>query len=188
MAIAVGRETDCRALAREILWYLRAERSQREFARLIGCRSNTPSAWETSRTFPSAERLLAICDRLGIDVLWVLSDFAPECACTLEGMTASALSLGAWLDALRGEAPLNAPARASGFSRHQLGRWLRGAASPSLPEFLLLVQVCSGRLDELLSKLLPPPTGPRLGELKERRHALWRRLRETRSRGPALRS
>jgi transcriptional regulator with XRE-family HTH domain len=121
MAIAVGRETDFRALAREILWYLRAERSQREFARLIGYRSNAASAWETSRTFPSAERLLSICDRLGIDVLWVLNDFAPECACTLEGMPASALSLGAWLNALRGEAPLNALAKATGFSRHQLG-------------------------------------------------------------------
>jgi hypothetical protein len=103
-------------------------------------------------------------------------------------MPASALSLGAWLDALRGEVPLNALAQATGFSRHQLGRWSRGVARTTLPEFLLLVQVCSGRLDQLLSNLLPPPTGPRLDELRERRHTLWRRLREKKNRGPALRS
>lgn len=178
LAIAVGRETDCSALAQEVLWYMRAERSQREFSRLMGYRSNAASAWEASRAFPTAERVLAMCDRLGIDVLWVLNDFAPECGCKLEGMAASALSLGPWLDALRGEAPVNDVARACGFSRHQLGRWFRGAARPRLPEFLLLVQVCSGRLYELMSSLVPPPIGPQLAELKDRRRVLWQRLRD----------
>lgn len=189
LAIAVARETDWRAVAREVLWCLRAERSQREFASLLGYRSNTASAWETGRASPTAERMLAICDRLGIDVLWVLNDFAPACGCKLEGMAASALSLGPWLDALRGEAPQNELAKACGFSRHQVARWLRGAARPKLPEFLMLVQVCSGRLYELMTSLLPPPTGPRVGELRARRRALWHgRSDERTSRGPLPRS
>jgi hypothetical protein len=156
MAIAMGRETDSRALARNLVVPARR-------AVAAGVRS---AAWLSLERGERVGDEPDISERGATDVhlrsaghrrAGVFSDFAPECASTLEGMPASALSLGAWLDALRGEVPLNALAQATGFSRHQLGRWSRGVARTTLPEFLLLVQVCSGRLDQLLSNLLPPP-------------------------------
>src|SRR5688572_32090020 len=92
----MGAEVSWDVAAGQFLSALRANRSQRELSRSLGYRSNVLCNWEAQRRFPSAERTLAICAKLGIDATAALARFAPECAGLAEG-----LRVGPWLNALR---------------------------------------------------------------------------------------
>jgi hypothetical protein len=50
-----------------------------------------------------------------------------------------------WLNALRGATPQVRIAERSGFSRHQIRRWLSGEAEPRVPQFLAVVHTLTGR-------------------------------------------
>jgi DNA-binding phage protein len=63
-------------------------------------------------------------------------------------------TLAAWLDALRAGHSLAAVARRAALSRHQVSRCLSGKTVPKLPQFLALVDACSGRLAEFVSRLV----------------------------------
>ncbi|HYJ08631.1 MAG TPA: helix-turn-helix transcriptional regulator [Polyangiaceae bacterium] len=171
MTTAGTRDTDWESVASEILSCLRAGRSQQKLARLLEYRSNVASNWERGRRFPTATRTLVICELLGVEVSWVMSAFAPGCASSLGGRTASTLKLAAWLNALRGDVPIAALARASGLSRHALSRCLSGAAQPRLPRFLQLVETVTGRAYELTRELVPGMPGGQVAGLKARRRA-----------------
>jgi transcriptional regulator with XRE-family HTH domain len=173
MTAVVPRETDWEGVASEVLSCLRASRSQGELVRLLGYRSNVASNWERGRRFPTAARTLVICEQLGVDVWRVMSAFAPACASSLGGTTACSLNLAAWLDALRGDAPVAALARASELSRPALSRWLSGGAKPRLPGFLQLVEVATGRVYELIRELVPGAPGREVAGLKARRGQVY---------------
>ena len=169
MTAAAPRETDWKGVASEVLSCLRAGRSQRELARLLEYRSNVASNWECGRRFPTAARTLVVCELLGVEVSWVMSEFAPDCASSLGGTTASTLNLAAWLNALRGDVPVAVLARVSGLSRPALGRWLRGVTKPRLPGFPQLIEAATGRAYELIRELVPGATGAQVAGLKARR-------------------
>jgi hypothetical protein len=91
-------------------------------------------------------RAAAVC---GIDVGAALARFhLPSAEAWIAG------GLGAWLRALRGSTPHTFLAGATGASRHQVGRWLRGDAVPKLPELLALVDACTGRMPDLVAALV----------------------------------
>jgi transcriptional regulator with XRE-family HTH domain len=109
--------------------------------------------WEAGRRFPTAERLLAICLLLRIDVAGAFARFQPACATALG--TGDDIRVAAWLDALRGDTAASALASRAGVSRYTVARWLGARAAPRLPEFLQLVQVITGRASDLVAALVP---------------------------------
>jgi transcriptional regulator with XRE-family HTH domain len=139
-------EVDWERASWQLLRALRRDRSQKELSRLLGYRSNVVSNWETRRRFPTAQRTLEICGTVGIDVLGALATFMPECAIRFQTS-----GVASWLEALRRGKPVATLAQASGRSRHTIARWLKGQTRPRLPDFLMLVQVITGRLPELLN-------------------------------------
>ena len=148
------------ALASELLRALRGERSQSAFARRLGYKSNIVYSWEAGRAFPTAARALRAAQRTGVDVRAALlalyqkppRDAGPE-ATTPAGVAQ-------FLDDLRGRVTLQQLARASGFSRYAIARWLKGSTEPRLPDFLRLVEVMSLRLVDLLAMLVDPEQLP----------------------------
>jgi X-X-X-Leu-X-X-Gly heptad repeat protein len=171
-------KTNWEEAARQLVWHLRDERSQREHARWLGYASNVVWGWEAGRRFPSASQFLAICDRRGVEVVVVLKAFAPGCAGQLAGVSSGAeVAVGAWLDALRGTRPIAGLARSAGVSSHALRRWLRGRAQPRLPDFLRVVEAATGRVCELTRGLVFTGWWGQVRELaahEQRRIARWR--------------
>ena len=160
-------EVDWKKAAWQFLSALRREQSQRELSRLLGYRSNVVSNWEACRRFPTAERALAICEKLGIDVLSAFASFAPNC---VEQFHAGGLA--SWLEALRRGKSIAMLVRASGRSRHAITRWLKGRARPKLPEFLMLVHAITGRVPELVGRLVPLNDVRVLADLEQRLRAV----------------
>jgi len=156
-------EVDWEGAARQLLRALRRHRSQKELARLLGYRSNVVSNWEACRRFPTGERTLDICEKVGIDVLAALATFAPECAAQFQKA-----GLASWLDAIRCDRSIAMLAGASGRSRHAIARWLKGETRPRLPDFLMLVQVMTGRLPALVNALQLLDDVPELAALEQR--------------------
>lgn len=154
--IEADGKTDWQQAARELLWHLRGERSQRGLARELGYGSNVVWGWEAGRRFPSAGRFLVVCEALGVEVVPVLRAFAPWCAGRLLGISRSSdVPVGAWLDALRGGRTTKDLARSGGVSTHALRRWLKGTAQPRLPDFLRVVEAATDRVCELTRDLVP---------------------------------
>jgi hypothetical protein len=81
--------------------------------------------------------------------------------------------LGALLTQLKGPLSLQTLSTATDINRYTLSRWLKGTAHPSLPDFLLLVEVTSRRLIDLVARWVPPE---RLPSLRRR----WRELEKAR--------
>lgn len=145
--------------AREVLRAIRGERSQVAFSRRIGHRTNVATHWEAGRRFPSAVEVIRVAERCGLDPGSAARSFHPAAADAWRSD-----SVHGWLDALRGGASQLALAERTGCSRHQLGRWLRGDAVPRLPEFLLLVEACTGRVVDFVAALVPIEQVPSLAE------------------------
>jgi transcriptional regulator with XRE-family HTH domain len=145
---------DWKKASRQLLRALRGRRSQTGFSRRAGYRSNVCCDWEAGRRFPTAERVLALCYLLRIDVSGAFTGFQPACASAL-GQGAQDIRVAAWLDALRGDTAASALAVRAGVSRYAVARWLSGGAAPRLPEFLLLVQAITGRASDLVAALVP---------------------------------
>ncbi|MCB9682418.1 MAG: DUF4423 domain-containing protein [Alphaproteobacteria bacterium] len=139
--------------ARQILRALRGPRSQVAFSRRLGYRSNVAADWESGRRFPTGGETLRAADRVGIDVVAALHRFQP-----MDPLPWSAdepEEVAAWLTALQGAASQLDLASRSGFSRHQVGRWLSGKARPRLPELLTFVDAMTGRAADLVAALVP---------------------------------
>jgi DNA-binding phage protein len=80
-------------------------------------------------------------------------------------------SLAAWLKQLRGKTSIATLASQSGYSRHQLGRWLSAHAEPRLPEFLATVEAMTGRVSDLVAALVPIELVAELHSVHTRREA-----------------
>lgn len=145
--------------ASELLRALRGPRSQRAFAKRLGYRANPITDWEHGRRYPTAEQALRAASLLGIDVSQAFAGFHPALPPT---RTASGFGLASWLDALRGTTSLVDLAARAGASRYALARWLRGDARPRLPDFFRVVDAATGRLPDLVARLVPIDAVPSL--------------------------
>lgn len=154
------------AIASEVIRALRGRRSQLAFSRRLKYRSNVVADWEQGRRFPKAAEFLRAAELIGVDIPRAFLRFH----------AASAPALGAadddgvarWLDELRGQSSLQDLAARSGVSRHALGRWLSGQTRPRLPDFLHLVDVLTGRVQDLIAELVDVREVPALAERVER--------------------
>lgn len=126
-------------VSRQLLRLIRGKRSQVAFSRRLGYRGNVAADWEGGHRSPTAQVLLRAMARVGIDVPAGFRSFHADSA------QESARGLHLWLDSLRGSTPQVRIAERSGFSRHQIRRWLSGEAQPRVPQFLALVHALTGR-------------------------------------------
>lgn len=148
-----------REAAKELLRAIRGRWSQQQLSRKLGYRSNPVADWEAGRRVPTAIEMLRACRCVGLDVAAAFAGFhqdGPPVAAD-EGET-----LAAWLDSLRGSRTVVALARDAEISRFKLGRWLAGASSLRVHEFLALVETMTGRVSELVAALVPIERVPAL--------------------------
>jgi len=138
-------------MAQETMRALRGQRSQVAFSRRLGYRSNVAAEWESGRRFPNALEVLRAAEKTGVDVDALMNTFELQAA---EIYRADGLS--AWLGRLQGSATQADVSQRTGCSRHQVGRWLRGTATPRLPDFLALIDALTGRLGDFVDLLVGP--------------------------------
>ena len=152
--------------AQQLLRAIRGRRSQVAFSRRLGYRSNVAADWEGGHRAPTAAVLMRAMGRVGIDVSAGLERFHPTSA------PAAAAGLAPWLDALRGAARQSEIAARSGYSRHQIRRWLTGEAEPRVPDFLHLIHALTGRAPAWVAAFVPIDQVPSLqGEFHAARTA-----------------
>jgi transcriptional regulator with XRE-family HTH domain len=166
---------DAERVAAELIRALRGGRSQVAFSRRLGYRSNVVAAWEAGRRWPTAADTLAAANRIGIDLEAGLRRFYGVPVPFLDALhPASPEAVTAFLQDSRRERTAAELAEASGFSRHQISRWFRGAAQPRLPEHLVLVEATTQRLLDWLAILVDPSELPSVA-------AAWRQLESART-------
>jgi transcriptional regulator with XRE-family HTH domain len=154
------------AIASEVIRALRGRRSQLAFSRRLKYRSNVVADWEQGRRFPKAAEFLRAAELVGVDLQRAFLRFHAASAPALG--VADDDGVARWLDELRGQSSLQDLAARSGVSRHALGRWLSGQTRPRLPDFLHLVDVLTGRVQDLIAELVDVREVPALSERVER--------------------
>ena len=152
-------------VASQLLRALRGRRSQVAFSRRLKYRSNVAADWEQGRRFPTAGELVRACGVVGIDVEAAFALFHPAAAAVF---AADDAGIAAWLDALRGQTGIQDVVARTGISRHALGRWLSGRTRPRLPDFLLLVDALTGRVQDLVAALVDIEQVPALAQRRRR--------------------
>lgn len=159
-------------IARELLVALRGERSQVQWSRRLGYRSNVAYTWEKGRRWPTAAEALRACSRTYIDVsAAVVRFYGKEPAWLGAHDPVSPEGVAAFLDDLRGARSVTDLARRAGLSRSRVSRWLSGQTQPRLPDFLALVEAASLRLVDLLAALVDPRALPSVLPVWERLEA-----------------
>ncbi|MBX2803661.1 MAG: DUF4423 domain-containing protein [Myxococcales bacterium] len=150
-------DIDVDQLSAELLRALRGPRSQVAFSRRLGYRSNVAAAWEGRRRWPTASRMLQAARTVGVDVDAGLQRFYRLSTPTLNTVDpASPEGVAAFLRDHRRIRTLDDLSERTGYSRHQLSRWYRGAAQPRLPELLSLVEASTQRLLDYIAILVDP--------------------------------
>ncbi len=155
--------------ASEILRAIRGSTSQIALARRLGYTSNPVADWEACRRFPTIVQTLRAAQRRRIDVAAAAEAFHPRGAHRFDPT-----DLAPWLDDLRGGTSKRSLAARGGFSEHQVGRWLRGLATPRLPDFLRLVEALTGRVTDWVAALVAIDDVPSLRALHRERLAVRR--------------
>src|SRR5262245_3844072 len=125
-------------LARQLVRALRGSDSAIRFSRRLGYRTNVVAKWEQGRQQPTFGEVLRGASRLGTDVRAALARFHREAAAAFD--PSRPLEIHGWLQALVGRQSQAELAQRVGFSRHQVGRLLRGDARGRLPEVLALIE------------------------------------------------
>lgn len=158
--------------ARQILLALRGRRSQVQWSRWLGYKSNVAYAWESGRRWPTAAETLRAAGRSGIDVGAALTQFFGTRPPWLEELEPSdPAAVARLIDDLRGKVSVSDLARRAGLSRYSVSRWLSGKTQPRLPDFLRVIQAASLRMVDLVAVLVDPAEVPELAELWERLEA-----------------
>jgi DNA-binding phage protein len=148
---------DCDRLSAELLRALRGKRSRPGFSRYLGYRSNVVQRWETRACWPTAADFFAICARLRIDVRAALASFLrSEPHWLAQEQFELATAVPNLLGELSGRARLSDIARTAGYNRYSVGRWLKGTATPKLPELLRVVDASSRRLLDFVAAFVDP--------------------------------
>lgn len=160
---------DYELVAAQLLRALRGRRSQVAFARRLGFASNVPYTWESGRRFPRASTFLDVAARVGVDVEAALASFAG--ATWPRDDRALELRL---LSAVVGTTAHAEVGARTGLGRQAVGRWLRGASMPRLPDLLRLVDGTTHRMLDLVAAFVDPEAVPSL-------RAPWRKLAAARA-------
>jgi len=148
-------------IAKELLVALRGKRSQVQWSRRLGYKSNVAYTWEKGRRWPTGAETLRACRRNHLDVAEAIRSFYGKDPAWLgQHDPASPEGVAAMLDDLRGSLSLTDLARRAGVSRSRVSRWLGGQTQPRLPDFLTMVEATSLRLVDFLSELVPPAQLP----------------------------
>lgn len=152
---------DCEQIAVELVRALRGRRSQVGFSRRLGYESSAVHRWESRRSWPTAAEFLSRIGRLGIDLEAGYERFFQRRPHWLdEHAPGSPPAVAAFLQQLRGKTPIHHIAARCGHNRFTVSRWFKGTASPKLPEFLSLIDVCSRRLLDFIEALVDPAQLP----------------------------
>ncbi|MFT5457505.1 MAG: DNA-binding phage protein [Myxococcota bacterium] len=171
-----GMDVDHDQVARELLLALRGQRSQVQWSRRLGYRSNVAYAWESGRRYPTAAETFRAIARSGIDADAAVTQFVGDRPDWLdEAPLDSPDGVARLLDDLRGSAGIGDLARRAGLSRYAVSRWLSGRTQPRLPDFLRVVDAASVRLPDFVAAIVDPACIPSLVDT-------WRRL-EARRKG-----
>jgi hypothetical protein len=144
-------------ISADLIRALRGGRTQAEFSRRLGYRSNIVHRWESGKCWPSAASFFQGCARTRPAIAQCFERFfqrKPEWVDARAPFTRA--SIAAFLRDLRGKTPLIELAQRSGHNRYSVGRWLRGTAEPKLPEFLALIEAASRRLLDFIALLTDP--------------------------------
>jgi hypothetical protein len=166
-------------LARELAASLRGSRSQVQWSRRLGYKSNVAYSWESGRRWPTGAEFLRACGRNHVDVPEAITRFYGRRPAWMDGVDpATPAGVAALLEDLRGSTSVADLARRTGVGRFAVSRWLAGQTQPRLPDFLHMVDASSVRLVDFLAELVDP------GTIETIREA-WTRL-EARRRGAHL--
>jgi hypothetical protein len=147
------------AIAADLVRTLRGRRSQTEFSRRLGYRSNIVHRWESGKCWPSTASFLQACWRSKRSLEQCFAQFfkrTPEWFDSSDPF--SSVSIAAFLRELSGKTPIATLAQRTGHNRYSVGRWLRGAGEPKLPEFLCMIEASSRRLLDFIATLVDPTT------------------------------
>ncbi len=170
---------DLDRLSAELLRSLRGHRSQVQFSRWLGYRSNVAHTWEAGKRWPTASTVLSAAARVGIDVTAGLRRFYKVQPAFLDACDpTSPEGISLMLQDLKRDLPIVEIARRCGASRFQVGRWIRGESQPRLPDLLRLVEATSQRLLDFVAVLVDPATLPSArgpwARLEAARSLFWR--------------
>jgi hypothetical protein len=161
-------------LAVDWLRALRGRRSQRTHSKRLGYKSNIAYRWESGHCWPTANTVLQMLKRMKVDVRAAIVRFyASEPTWLQDCEPASREGAARLLDDLRGGISIVQLAASSGFSRHQIARWLSATTEPRLPEWLAVIEASSFRLLDFIAAFVDPATLPSIAED-------WRRLKASR--------
>lgn len=164
LLFSVHNETmvlDREALSRDLIRAWRGGRSQTQFSRRLGYRSNVVYTWESGRGYPTAQIALTAAKRSGVDLTAALERFyrtPPTWVGQIAPDTRQGVAM--LLQDLRGQVPIGDLARRTGYNRFAVSRWLKGTCEPRLPEFLALIEAASLRLLDYVASLADPDVLP----------------------------
>jgi transcriptional regulator with XRE-family HTH domain len=166
------------AVAADLVRAVRGKRSQAEFSRRMGYRSNIVQRWESARCWPTAAAFLRACARFRPRTAGCFSQFFQRTPAWFEPQDPfTPRSIAAFLRDLRGKTPIGTLAQRMGRNRYSVGRWLSGTAQPKLPEFLALVEVSSRRALDFIAGIADPArmatVAPRWAQLESARQAAY---------------
>lgn len=166
-------ELDFERISAEWVQVLRGRRSQAEFSRYLGYRSNVVHRWESGASWPTASKFLQACESRGKDVGAAYKQFLRRGPDWLQGAgPSSAQAVAALLRRLKGKVTIATLAQLSGYNRYAVSRWLDGKTEPRLPEFLTLVEAASRRSLDFIATLEEPSRLPSVSGHWERLQAL----------------
>jgi len=165
---------DYELVARQLLRALRAHRSQVQWSRWLGYRSNVAYAWESGRRWPTAAETLRAAGRAGIDVAAVITSLYQQPPAWMEDHDpATPEGVAALLDDLRGQVTVTDLAARAELSRHSVSRWLGAKTQPRLPDFLRVLEAASLRMVDVVVRLVGAEAVPEVAAEWRRREA-WR--------------
>lgn len=151
-------------LAKELIRAARGRRSQVEFSRRLGYRSNIVRRWEGGECWPSASDFLSGFARLRPTLQHAYTKFFQRAPDWLEqGDPFCPAGIAAFLRQLKGKTPIGVLAERTGHHRYGVGRWLRGTAQPKLPELLSFIEAASRRALDFVALLVDPKQLPTFG-------------------------
>ena len=157
-----------RLAASQLLRALRGKRSQVAFSRRLGYQANPITDWENGRRYPTISETLRAAGKVQIDRSHAFSQFLPARARARTVDPDNAETIAAWLRELRGSMKMSDLTARTGRTRYCISRWLAGKTEQRLPDFLLLVDALTGRVQDWVSALVPIQSVPVLAERAEK--------------------
>lgn len=164
-------------MAKELIRAARGRRSQLEFSRRLGYRSNIARRWEGGECWPTASDFLRAYARLRPALQHTFTKFFQRAPDWLESEPFAPAAIAAFMQQLKGKTPIGVLAQRTGHHRYGIGRWLRGTAQPKLPELLSFIEAASRRALDFVALLVDPKDLPTFGlewkKLQSARHAAY---------------